>query len=252
MIINLRTKISLSQLLDLFEYNLSNLLLEKHSLEHGCYNINEINDALESGNLESLVQEIALTKRVLRNKVSPRYEFDERWDDFEKCLLLDGYKITDNNLIIPIEPTIDGVVATEDDLTIELNNSSLPKKEEIIKLLLEPANAFKNTTPDYNECLSKARIALETIIRNKVEVEDGRNESWGRSLHILKDKGFLTPEEDQAISSTYTFVSNGSHIPLGFTQEEYARYGRNLLMTVCYYIIKKQNSDNPTNAGSGW
>jgi len=34
MIVNLRTKISLSQLLDLFEYNFNNLLLEKHSLGH--------------------------------------------------------------------------------------------------------------------------------------------------------------------------------------------------------------------------
>ena len=38
-----------------------------------------------------------------------------------------------------------------------------------------------------------------------------------------------------------SFVSNGSHIPLGFTNEEYARYGRNLLMSKCYYIIKNIN-----------
>lgn len=32
--------------------------------------------------------------------------------------------------------------------------------------------------PDYNSCLSKARIALETIVRNKVEDESGTNEGW--------------------------------------------------------------------------
>lgn len=252
MIVNLRTKISLSQLLDLFEYNLNNLLLEKHSLEYYCSNITDIKDALLEGSLESLIQEIVSTQRDLRSRVTPKYKFDERWEDFQKCLLLDGYKITESNSIISIEPTIDGMIATEDDLTLELRNSSLSKKEEIIELLLESANAFKNTSPDYNQCLSKARIALETIVRNKVEDEDGTNESWGKSLNILKSKDFLTNQEEQAISSTYTYVSDGSHIPLGFTEEEYARYGRNLLMSVCYYIIKKQNSCSITTTESIW
>jgi hypothetical protein len=250
MIVNLRTKISLSQLLDLFEYNLNNLLLEKHSLEHYCSNIIDIKDALLEGSLESLIQEIISTQKDLRSRVTPKYKFDERWEDFQKCLLLDGYKITESNSIISIEPTIDGMAATEDDLTLELRNSSLSKKEEIIKLLIGSENAFKNTSPDYNQCLSKARIALETIVRNKVEDEDGINESWGRSLSILKSKDFLTNQEEQAISSTYTYVSDGSHIPLGFTEEEYARYGRNLLMSVCYYIIKKQNSCSITTTES--
>jgi len=252
MIVNLRTKISLSQLLDLFEYDLNNLLLEKYSLEHYCSNVTDIKDALQGGNLEPLIQEIISTQRDLRSRVSPKYKFKERWADFQKCLLLDGYRITESNSIVSIEPTVDGMVATEDDLTLELRNSSLSKREEIIELLLESANAFKNTTPDYNQCLSKARIALETIIRNKVEDEDGTNETWGRSLNILKTKNFLTNQEEQAISSTYTYVSDGSHIPLGFTEEEYARYGRNLLMTVCYYIIKKQNCSVSSTAESSW
>lgn len=252
MIINLRTKISLSQLLDLFEYNLNNLLLEKHSLEYDCHNIMGLKDALEDGNLESLIQEIVSTQKDLRSRVSPKYKFDERWEDFKKCLLLDGYKITESNSIISIEPTVNGIVGTEDDLTLELRSSSLSKREEIIELLFESANAFKNTSPDYNQCLSKARIALETIVRNKVEDEDGTNETWGRSLNILKAKSFFTNQEEQAIASTYTYVSDGSHIPLGFTEEEYARYGRNLLMTVCYYIIKKQNSSVSTSTESGW
>ena len=246
MIINLRTKISLSQLLDLFKYDLNNLLLEKHALEHYCTNITDLKDAIQDENLESLIQEVISTQRDLRSRVTPKYKFDERWADFEKCLLLDGYKITESNSIVSIEPTIDGVIATEDDLTLELRKSSLSKREEITELLIESANAFKNTSPDYNQCLSKARIALETIVRNKVKDEDGTDETWGRSLNILKTKGFLTNQEEQAISSTYTFVSDGSHIPLGFTEEEYTRYGRNLLMTVCYYIIKKQNSSSTT------
>lgn len=69
----------------------------------------------------------------------------------------------------------------------------------------------------------------------------------GKSLNILKANGFITNDEEQAIASTYKFVSDGSHIPIEFTREEYARYGRNLIMTVCYFIIKKQNVSNTTS-----
>ena len=46
-------------------------------------------------------------------------------------------------------------------------------------------------------------------------------------------------KEEELMGKLYGFISDGSHIPLGFTQEEYARYGRNLAMSKCYYIIKK-------------
>lgn len=242
MLLNKRTKISLAQLLDKFDYSLINILFEKHSLSDSCYNITDVKDVLTTEHIISLVQEVVLTKRELRNKISPRYTFDDRWDDFAKCLLLDGYRITDNNTIISIEPEVTGIVAMEDELTNEIKKSSLSKKDDIIKLIIKSEEAFKNAIPDYNGCLSKSRIALETMVRSKNEDETGTNESWGRTLNILKDNGFITNEEEKAISSTYTFVSDGSHKPLGFTEEEYARYGRNLIMTVCYYIIKKQNN----------
>ena len=244
MILNLRTKISLSQLLDKFDYPQINILFEKHSLPYDCSNITDIKDVLTTENIIPLIQEVILTKRELRSRISPKYVFDERWDDFEKSLLLDGYKINEDNTISSIEPSVDGIIAMEDDLITEINQSSLSKKDGITQLIKESEEAFKNATPDYNSCLSKARIALETIVRNKVEDETNTNESWGRSLNILKADNFISNDEEKAIASTYTFVSDGSHIPLGFTNEEYSRYGRNLIMTVCYYIIKKQNGNN--------
>jgi len=247
MILNLRTKISLSQLLDKFDYSQINILFEKHSLSCDCFNITHIKDVLTTENIISLIQEIVSTKRELRSRISPKYIFEERWDDFEKCLLLDGYKINDNNTVSSIEPSVDGIIAMEDDLIAEINQSSLSKKDEIIELIKESEKAFKNATPDYNSCLSKSRIAIETIVRSKVENETGTNESWGRSLNILKANEFITDNEEKALSSIYRLVSDGSHKPLGFTDEEYSRYGRNLIMTTCYYIIKKQNGSNTTD-----
>ena len=67
-----------------------------------------------------------------------------------------------------------------------------------------------------------------------------------RKLSILKANGFITNNEENALASIYTLVSDGSHKPLGFTDEEYSRYGRNLIMTTCHYSIKKQNGYTAT------
>lgn len=236
-----RTKISLAQILELLNISLVNLLFQKYSMHDSCSNIEDIKSSIDSqGDLQSLVEEIISTQQDLRSRISPRYQFDDRWNDLEKCLFLDGYKITDKKLI-SIEPNVDGVLAFEDDLTNEIKNSSLDKQVEIIQLINKSAESFK--ADDYNECLSKARIVLETIVKAIAENKFNYKDTWGRSLGKLKFEGFINQYEEDAIATTYTLVSNGSHIPLGFTDEEYSRYGRNLIMSICYYIVKryKQN-----------
>lgn len=207
-------------------------------MEDNCRNIQDIKGSIFfSSSLDSLISELISTKQDLRSRISPKYKFDERWNDFEKCLFLDGYKI-ENNILISIEPNIDGVIALEDDFTIEINSSTFSKKEDVKRLINESAEAFKNS--DYNQCLSKSRIALETLIRTiAIDKYSNTNDTWGSALSNLKTNSFLTQIEEDLMAKTYSFVSNGSHIPLGFTNEEYARYGRNLLMSKCYYIIKK-------------
>lgn len=238
MIFSTRTNISLSQFLELFEISLTNILFEKYSMDTDCRNIQDIKESISSSNsLDSIISELISTKQDLRSRISPKYKFDERWNDFEKCLFLDGYKI-ENNILISIEPNIDGVIPLEDDFTIEINSSTFSKKEDVKRLINESAEAFKNS--DYNQCLSKSRIALETLIRTiAIDKYSNTNDTWGSALSNLKTDSFLTQIEEDLMAKTYSFVSNGSHIPLGFTNEEYARYGRNLLMSKCYYIIKK-------------
>lgn len=232
-----RTKISLVQLLDIFEKVQVKILFEKYSISSNCRNIEDIKYVVLSKNLQELIKELILAKQTFRNKITPKYIFEERWDDFEKCLFLDGYKIQ-NNTIISIEPSIDGVIAFEDELTSELLSSTFFKKEEVKNLINESAEAFKNS--DFNQCLSKARISLETIVRTiAIDKYNNSNDNWGNALTKLKTESFITQKEEELMAKLYGFISDGSHIPLGFTEQEYARYGRNLAMSKCYYIIKK-------------
>lgn len=243
MTLSTRSRISLFQFLELFEYDLINVLLEKYSFTGSFRNFPEIKNIIKQEDTTLLINEIVSTRQELRSRITPKYKFEERWSDFKRCLLLDGYKIEDDK-IISIEPNIEGLQAIEDDLTNEILRSSLTQKDDIVKLINASAESFKKNTPDYNECLSKVRISLETLVKNITMSLTQANENWGRSLKKLKENGFISNNEEQAISSTYTYVSDGSHIPLGFTEEEYARYGRNLILSVCYYIIKKFNHNS--------
>jgi hypothetical protein len=197
MIITKRTKLSLCQFLNLFNQDILHILLEKHSITAYGYSQNEIYEVLLDGDqssIETLIDEVIRTNGDLRNRVSPRYRFDERWSDFEKCLLLDGFKIREKE-IQAIEPVIVGVQPLEDDLTNELKLSALPSTNEIIRLIRLSAESFRKSTPDYNACLTHARVALETIVRSialsrNPEIEQD-SRAWGKSLSHIRSVGFI-------------------------------------------------------------
>lgn len=253
MIVTKRTKLSLCQFLDLFEQDVVHVLLEKHGMTTWGYSQTEIGEVLseaDKSSVESFIDEVVSTNGDLRNRVSPRYRFDERWKDFEKCLLLDGFKIEEKT-ILRLEPVIESTHPVEDDLTNELNNSNLDSSNDVIRSIKLSAESFRKSSPDYNACLSHSRIALETMIRSIAEHKglqiNEPNKAWGKSLSHLKSTEFITNKEEGAIASTYTFISDGSHVPVGFTEEEFVRFGRNLAMSVCYFIIKKFNGTYNAN-----
>jgi len=247
MIVTKRTQLSLSQFLGLFEQDVVHVLLEKHGMSTYGYSQIEISESLsdtDKNSIESLIDEVVSTSGDLRNRVSPRYRFDERWKDFEKCLLLDGFKIEEKT-ILRLEPIIESTHAVEDDLTNELKSSNLDSSSDVIRSIKLSAESFRKSSPDFNACLSHSRIALETLVRSIAENKgleiNEPNKAWGKSLSHLKKTNFIANKEEGAIASTYTFISDGSHVPVGFTEEEFVRFGRNLAMSVCYFIIKKFN-----------
>lgn len=247
MIITKRTKLSLCQFLVLFGQDVLSILLEKHEISIWGFSQIEIRDAFYEANLnslETLIDEVVRTNGDLRNRVNPRYRFDERWKDLVKCLLLDGFKV-ENNEIIRIEPLIESCDPIEDDLSNELTKSILHPIDDIARHIKLSADSFRLSSPDYNACLSHSRIALETLVRSIAKQEglviDEGSKAWGSSLSHIKAKGIITNKEETAIASTYTFISDGAHVPIGFTQEEFARFGRNLAMSVCYFVIKTFN-----------
>src|SRR5437763_449485 len=113
-----RTLHSLAQFLELLDVDMLASLLDKHQLLEGS----DLKETLEFGfrqnllsavtktirsggeaEIVSLLDEIVRTSGDLRNRVSPRYRFDERLEDLKRCLELDGY-MTSNRRLIPVDP----------------------------------------------------------------------------------------------------------------------------------------------------
>lgn len=249
-----RTKLSLCQYLSLQTPLFLSVLFEKHGMPapSGDYQPQDIllemlrltlRDVPEE-QVHSLLQEVVQTDGDLRSRVSPRYRYDQRWDDLVRCLLLDGYKIEDRSLVA-VDPTIEGAAPVEDDLTTELRQSMLSEREEIIRLLESSANSFRRVPPDYNACLADVRVALQTLvtgiakIRNTTHPGSFDETRWGQVLAYLRTSALITKPEEDGLSGVFSFVSPGAHIPVGLSDEEIARLGRSLTVSMCYFIAKR-------------
>src|SRR5438067_1223419 len=127
--ISRRTSLSLVQYLALQERVLVGLLFEKYGLAYSeqiscteAYGLDftrVLSDSMAEARqdkIHAILDEILRTKGDLRSRVTPKYRHDERFDDLERCLFLDGFMIAGNQLV-PQDPTITEASPVEDDLT---------------------------------------------------------------------------------------------------------------------------------------
>ena len=244
-----RTKFSLAQLLSVVDRPTVYVIFDKFGFDPQEVSSpagisNEITSA-DDQTISGLIIEVIETSRTLRNDTSPKYKFDDQFSILEKSLLLDGYLI-EHKSIKALDPNFIGFDPVEDALINEIESSSIQNKGGIIRSVKASADDFVKAQPDYNGSLTNIRIALETLVR-EIALEKGfttarTGNTWGPSLGYLKTNGFIDQKDENALASVYTFISNGSHIPFGFTEAEFVRLGRNMCTSMCYFVIKKYNA----------
>lgn len=261
MVITIRTKLSFCQLLALINQDQISTLLEKHELYiDECISVVQIKEKLldaNSARVGGLINEVVSTRNSIKsykNRTVTATVFDERWADFEKCLLLDGYRVEKNRLV-KIEPFIESNEPIEDDLTKEIQEASLSSSDDILRLIRSSADQFKSPgTELYSGCLTESRVALELLvkdiaIKNGCDIKMHGSKVWGTTANYLNTSGFFSEKEKNTVTSIYTFISEGAHQHLGLTDKEFARFGRNLAISVCYYIVKKLNGKDMNGLG---
>lgn len=245
-----RTLASFAQFFELFEATQVSAIFGKHGLRltmEGGAILFSVNNALRDQSTQpgvmSLLEEVFRTQGDLRNRVNPRYRFDERLDDLVLCLQLDGYKV-ENRRVIPQDPSIQDTPPIEDELHEALASSGLDSSQEIRQKLTTSAEAFRQTPPNFNACLNDSRVALESIVRQvagSCAAQTGTYDpsKWGSMLTFLQQNSFLSLEEEQGLAGAYRFLSPGSHRPIGLTDAEMSRLGRAIAMSMCWFVVKR-------------
>lgn len=252
-----RTKLSLCQYFDLHNPDFLRILFAKYGLSSDSLlsvgslfsPLDSLREALFGATEEQLLDlldELFKTLDDLRYRVTPHYRHHQRWSDLVRCLLLDGYRVEEENLVA-VDPAIAGAAPVDDDLTAQLRHSGLRESDEIIRMMENSATAFRRSSPDYNGCLSNARVALQTLataianVRTTTHPGSFDETKWGQILAYLRTSGLITKSEEEGLSGVFSFVSPGAHRPVGISEEEMARLGRSLVALMCYFLVKCYN-----------
>jgi hypothetical protein len=260
---------SVCQFLALFERDNLVLLLGKHGLQtdelaNKSLRRNTVPVPQALGNaivaasepqIGTLLDELARTRSAMRVEISPKYLFDERWDDLCFCLELDSYRLEkyykDGRMVerfIDIEPKVGGLLPVDDDLALEIGRTKLPDNQQITRLIESSAASFRSK--DFNACLSNVRVALETLAKAIAKARltshagnfDGTQ--WGAVIKYLQTSDFITDRQEKGLAGVYGFISEGAHKPLGFEDHEFARLGRTFALASCYFLAKRFNADS--------
>jgi len=142
-----RSRLSFAQFLSLQPEGVLALLLKKHdfafqtrpSIEEWLGRVCLEGDERQ---ISSMLDEVARTTGNFRSDVNPKYRFDERYADLQRCLELDAFRLTDGGLQ-QIEPTAEGQAVYEDDLSRALRTCNLPDAAAVLTALDQSADAFR-------------------------------------------------------------------------------------------------------------
>ena len=209
--------------------------------------LNVLSDAIDGvtqPQLSALVEEVVRTQFSLRARIELPQAHDERFADLERCLLLDGYAIK-NDQLVPQDPSITDTPPVEDDLNRDLTELALPEAPAVAAKLKDSADAFRRSPPELNASLNSARIALQTlataIAKANLPTHPGRfqEDKWGSVLSYLKSSQFITDEEEKGLAGVFGFVSPGSHVPVGLPGLEMARLGRTFVCGMCWFLVRR-------------
>lgn len=258
-----RSRLSLSQFLPVLGRERVGIVFEKYDISADEISGSWRKESLEVAVMDAVLgasdtqvtevlQELARTGRAIRSQVSPKDRYDEPWADLKLCLQLDNIVWSkdeygrEQNFFVSAEPAIDGVQPVDDDLTGELKRSDLSGVDDVVAMIEESANGFK--AGNRNACLNAARVALHTLARTIAAARlpahpGGFDENkWGQVLAYLRKSGFIDENEEAGLAGVYRFISPGSHVPLGVTDLEFARLGRTLAFSCCYFLVKASNA----------
>lgn len=246
-----RTLAALSQLLYSLSQDSAYVLLQKSGVGRPQFSgqesiLWELERATESA-VRELLTEITTRTRAVRADAGTKYVFEDRLEDLWRCVRIDGWELV-NGKLVREHPSSPDLVETRDALHDELIASPVDADGEIRRCLEQSAIAFSNTPPDYNASSTNVRIALETTARRIASRISARRrvsppqDAWGSAVAFLRDQNVISPQDEAALTASYTATSPGAHVPKGLSAREWARMVRALDQAWLYYLIKRETA----------
>lgn len=160
----------------------------------------------------------------------------------ENCLQLDGYTVDKKRaMLIPLEGPV-SAQEEEDVLTASLRRSGLPSESTVKQHVKDASDLF--VEGKYGPSLGQSRNILQAII-DDISLETNSNgghsggfpnDTAGRILY-LKEVGFLTLDERDAVKSAWHTLCAGSHP--GIPERELARIGLVLALEFGQLLLLK-------------
>jgi hypothetical protein len=253
MVFSRKTIGSLAQVLEALSDGAVDVLFYKHfdvrvdSYGYGIGNYLQALQNAQDDQLKALVAELFRETSIVRNSARYDRDFEAAWRELERWLLHDGWT-PESGELVRLAPAAEEVTGLRDRFLQELVASGLDHDGAITKCIDDAAKAFVAEPPDFNNSITKVRIALETTARRSATLLAGAgrgtygSDSWGKALEFLRAVGVLEADEEQVLARVYTFISDGAHVPAGVTYEEWARLARTFGLGSTYFVFKKHQA----------
>jgi hypothetical protein len=244
-----QTVTSVAQLLNSLNNSFKLTLIYKHTgveaddIPRHVFGLVEMLRRDTDSGLHDLVKELAANQASIRSEATTKYVYDERFDDIEKWLLFDGWRIEDRRLI-RLSPVVGDTADIQDDLLDLIDTLNLDTDGAVRRLISEAADDFVAAPSDFNGSNTKIRIVLETLVKRialnmgaQLPSAAGRA-AWGPALLGLRTNGLIDEPTERTIAGVYTLISPAAHMPVGMGDEEWARLTRTFALGICYYVVK--------------
>ena len=194
--------------------------------------------------MAGLLIELIGGQTEIRDDAPKKYVFDGRLADLRGRLRADGFEVVEDALV-RLMPAAEPAAHISDHLEQALGESNLDDDGEIRRLLRDSYTSMSATPPDFNDGTTKARIALETVVRRSAaaiataRAKTAPLDTWGAALFFLRQEGVITLPEEEALAKVYTLISPGAHVPKGLTDEQWALLARTFAVSGGYFALRQ-------------
>jgi len=244
MVFSHQTRGAIAQILTAVSTEGSETFLYKHL---GISNVLSLVSALANASdneLRAMATELIVNNPLIRATAPVKWVFEAGVTDLERWVFHDGWIVEEGGLV-RLTPAAEEITGVRDKLIEDLASSGIDSDGSIREALENSSKDFNAQPPDFNGSITKVRITLESIARRAAQSLAAKQQhvyeqdSWGKALQLLRSLGAIEQNEEDILARIYTFISPGTHVPKGVTEEEWARLARTFGLSSAYFLLHK-------------